>query len=608
MAAVPVVLAARAKAEAEQGLGYGGDYYGGGHGGSPSDVARTIRAAGVIQRFLRRRTNRTRLGEPPSLEAGALPWWSLTPASCADYRNLTDRLLFEAEMTRGTIRLILQIVLFVFLVLASISFSRNSRAAGIYDEIQEAFDLQGLEDVKTGRDFTSKYLPHIATVARSFSPLSDHYFQTGLDAGVELLTERTVFELPRRLDAMDVNVRTDSFTFTAWVKTSSRFVSGYILRKRVGQRGIAAELSCWGWWISHFHGQQLHYGGHDYFPPKEECALFNKSASAHDRQVEVGPEHDVEIEPNRDVFLSLVVDQSNASSPNGTFGKVSFYHNAKLVGSRPLTYALHNCYNGMEGPRVGDKALELAQVRFYPYALRESQQKEIMTSGDILVNIVRSSSLPRLEAAEDPSSANAQSLADRAEHADMLERLKHLHKVADEQDTKDVTKSAAAGLTMGLTSTPQPLVPAADGDIAANHTLVQDGNGRSFYRLFDGPALLTTPSSRGMRAGGGAVLPRTLVNVPSFSGTSLTVAWWHRHPSQAECLANDNPTCKVTILYATAPSGETCWSFHVLPDSFFAFNPAGSETRYHHASSFMADHHHLNAALEPKWRSLHALS
>ena len=497
----------------------------------------------------------------------------------------------------------MQIVLFVLLVLASISFSRNSRAAGIYDEIQEAFDLQGLENVRTGTDFTSHYLPHIASVARRFAPLSDHYFQTGLDAGVELLTERTLFELPRRLDAMDVNMRTDSFTLTAWVRTSGRFVSGYILRKRVGQRGIAAELSCWGWWISHFHGQQLHYGGHDYFPPKEECALFNKSTSARDRQVSVGPGHDVEIEPEQDVFLSLVVRQSNASSASGTFGTVSFYHNAKLVGTSPLTHALHNCYNGMEGPRVGDKALELTQVRFYPYAVRASQQKEIMTYGDILLNIVRSSSLPRLEAAGSDDS-RAQSLADRAEHADMKQRLQHLQKVADEQDTKDVTMSAAAGLTIGLTSTPQPLAPAADGDIAANQTLVQDGGGRRFYRLFDGPALLTTPSGRGVSAGGGAVVPRTLVDVPSFSGTSLTVAWWHRHPSRAECLANDNPTCKVTILYAFAPSGETCWSFQVLPDSFFAFNPAGTSTRYHHSSSFMAEHHHLNAALEPKWRSM----
>ena len=468
-------------------------------------------------------------------------------------------------MTRAAIRFSLQIVLFVSLALASISFSRNSRAAGIYDEIHEAFDLQGLENVRTFEHFTSRYLPHIAEVARSFSPLSNHYFRTGLDAGVELLTKRTLFEFPRRLDAMDVNVRTDSFTFTAWVKTSRRFVSGYILRKRVGQRGIAAELSCWGWWISHYHGQQLHFGGHDYFPPKEKCALFNKSTSAHDRQVEVGPEHDVEIKPEQDVFLSLVVDQSNASSSSGWFGQVSFYHDAKLVGTSPLTQAFHNCFNGMEGPRVGDKALELAQVRFYPYALKASQQKEIMTYGDILVNIVRSSSMPRLEAAG-PDDARAQSLADRAEHADMKQRLQQLQKVADEQDAKDVTMSAAAGLAMGLTSTPQTLVPAVDGNIAANHTLVQDDSGQ-FYRLFDGPALLTTPSSREIRAGGGAVLPRTLVDVPSFSGTSLTVAWWHRHPSQAECLAHDNPACKVTILYAFAPSGKTCWSFQVLPES-----------------------------------------
>ena len=65
MAAVPVVLALRKKAEAENSLDYEGDDMGEGRRGSLRDVGRTIRAAGVIQRFLRRRTHRTRLGESP---------------------------------------------------------------------------------------------------------------------------------------------------------------------------------------------------------------------------------------------------------------------------------------------------------------------------------------------------------------------------------------------------------------------------------------------------------------------------------------------------------------------------------------------------------------
>ena len=64
MAAVPIVLAARKKAETDNGLGYEGDDMGGGH--IPRELGRTIRAAAVIQRFLRRRTIRTRFGEPPS--------------------------------------------------------------------------------------------------------------------------------------------------------------------------------------------------------------------------------------------------------------------------------------------------------------------------------------------------------------------------------------------------------------------------------------------------------------------------------------------------------------------------------------------------------------
>ena len=70
MSVVPIVLAVRKRAEAERGLGYEGGDIGGGLGSS--FVGRSIRAAGVIQRFLRRRTNRARLGMPPSLDAGVL--------------------------------------------------------------------------------------------------------------------------------------------------------------------------------------------------------------------------------------------------------------------------------------------------------------------------------------------------------------------------------------------------------------------------------------------------------------------------------------------------------------------------------------------------------
>ena len=69
MAAVPVVLAALQKEP--EGLGYSedgivmvGDQIDGERAPSSCNIARTIRAAGVIQRFLRRRTIRTRLGEP----------------------------------------------------------------------------------------------------------------------------------------------------------------------------------------------------------------------------------------------------------------------------------------------------------------------------------------------------------------------------------------------------------------------------------------------------------------------------------------------------------------------------------------------------------------
>ena len=42
-------------------------------------------------------------------------------------------------------------------------------------------------------------------------------------------------------------------------------------------------------YLSHYHGEQLHYGGHDYFPSNQVSLLFKDSSSAKDRQLQLGP-------------------------------------------------------------------------------------------------------------------------------------------------------------------------------------------------------------------------------------------------------------------------------------------------------------------------------
>jgi len=42
-------------------------------------------------------------------------------------------------------------------------------------------------------------------------------------------------------------------------------------------------------YLSRYNGEQLHYGGHDYFPSSKESLLFKDSSSAKDRQLQLGP-------------------------------------------------------------------------------------------------------------------------------------------------------------------------------------------------------------------------------------------------------------------------------------------------------------------------------
>jgi len=43
-------------------------------------------------------------------------------------------------------------------------------------------------------------------------------------------------------------------SFAAWVRISPQFVSGYVLRKRIGSSAESQALSCWGWFISGVFG------------------------------------------------------------------------------------------------------------------------------------------------------------------------------------------------------------------------------------------------------------------------------------------------------------------------------------------------------------------
>jgi hypothetical protein len=149
----------------------------------------------------------------------------------------------------GLKSLALQALLFAFLILSSKTSSNNPQAAGLCSEIVESFALDSISNIRSSQEFFSSYLPLAAKRARDFFPVGALYFDTNLDAGIEILGSARTFKLPARLDKLRLNIRIPAFSFTAWVRTSSQFQSGYIIRKQLAPSGLGEHLSVWGWWL-----------------------------------------------------------------------------------------------------------------------------------------------------------------------------------------------------------------------------------------------------------------------------------------------------------------------------------------------------------------------
>ena len=144
------------------------------------------------------------------------------------------------------------------------------------------------------------------------------------------------------------------------------------------------------------------------------------------------------------------------------------------------------------------------------------------------------------------------------------------------------------------------VVAAAHGDISVDTTILPDAlTGQSFVSLFVGPAILTKPVvlKDSNRVSG----PRTLENVPSFSGGGVTFTWWHKHSTAYACLEVDNQYCAVDLLSAFDENG-VCWSFRLLEDGLFFENPRGADFTFKYSDPFMEQQHTLNSATVPVWR------
>ena len=193
-------------------------------------------------------------------------------------RNLADRLLFESSLVRGVFRLANQSLIFSLLLIALSLSGDPSAKRGIFNNLRDTFDFDGLREMKSRSAFLEA-LPGISKSSKSYFLLSSQYFDTGQAGNVQLLGAMKSFSTPMLLGGIDVTIQAPEISLTAWVKTTPQFVRGYLIRKRLLPAGNGAELSCWGWYLGSKQGPGLHYGVCDgvMVVARKKCIEFHSS-------------------------------------------------------------------------------------------------------------------------------------------------------------------------------------------------------------------------------------------------------------------------------------------------------------------------------------------
>jgi len=139
------------------------------------------------------------------------------------------------------------------------------------------------------------------------------------------------------------------------------------------------------------------------------------------------------------------------------------------------------------------------------------------------------------------------------------------------------------------------IAAAPHGAITVNASAKTDMRGRQYFSLLEGPAILARPTV--LDDNNNMTGPRSLVGVPSFSGSGVTFSWWHRHNSEAECRMLDNSYCGTYLLYAKDMNGAFCWSLWLESNGIFYEN---KEKAFKYPRNFMSDEYTLTAT--KSWR------
>ena len=247
-------------------------------------------------------------------------------------------------------------MIFALLITALNRSSNHLVKRGIYQDVESAFDFDGLLSVSSKTEFVDA-MSAVADSSKPYFHMSAKYFDTGGRGMIQLWGDMESFTGPKL--SAEINFGAKEFSLTAWVRTVPQFLDGYILRKRPSP---GSSLSCVGWYLHRNNGAALHYGAHDFDP---RLSPFETAAQD---QYEARMATAIPFEPDTYVLLTIVVSQTT----------VQYFKNTEFLGSSSLPRPdLTDCFNGGEGTLIGDPGLELGVVRYYPFSLTTLQIEEV---------------------------------------------------------------------------------------------------------------------------------------------------------------------------------------------------------------------------------------
>ena len=180
-------------------------------------------------------------------------------------RNLSERLLLENHIVRGTFRLLNQLMIFSLLLVAISFGSDPSIKRGVYNELADAFSFREMTKTKLRGQIYDE-LRLLSDTSKNYMLLSNRYFTSGKHGPVTLLGPLRSFATSQVLGGVDLSIEVPSFSFTAWVRSTPQFVRGFLVQKRLVSAGDGQDLSCWGWRLDKTNGPALSFGVHDMFP------------------------------------------------------------------------------------------------------------------------------------------------------------------------------------------------------------------------------------------------------------------------------------------------------------------------------------------------------